>query len=53
MFSKHRDVSTPQEFVMSSNFDGFCRGREFTDVQRAECEKAYQQRHRELCDAEN
>lgn len=48
MVTKHRDISTPQEFVMSSNFDGFCKGRNFTDVQRIECEKAYERRHREL-----
>lgn len=48
MFTKHRHVSTPQEFIVSSNFEGFCKGRGFTDQQRKECEDAYTRRHREL-----
>jgi len=48
MVGKHPHVSSPQEFVMSSNFDGFCKGRRFTKDERNECEKAYKQRHREL-----
>ena len=48
MLSKHPDKALPQSFVMSSDFDGFCRGRNFTETQRIQCEKAYQQRYEDL-----
>lgn len=48
MLKKHPEFALPQEFIQSSNFEGFCSGRNFTDVERIECEKAYQVRYREL-----
>ncbi len=44
MTSKHPECANPQLFIMSQDFDGFCKGREFSDKQRIECEKAYQER---------
>lgn len=48
MVDKHPGKAIPQVFIMSSDFHGFCKGREFTYEQRTECEKAYQLRYREL-----
>jgi hypothetical protein len=48
MLTKHPAFATPQEFIVSSNFKGFCDGRSFNDEQRIACEKAYQLRYREL-----
>lgn len=48
MVSKHPASALPQVFIMSSDFNGFCKGRGFTDVQRIACEKAYQKRYGEL-----
>lgn len=50
MVSKHPEFACPQEFIMSSNFQGFCKGRSFDDAQRIECEKAYHQRYKDLTD---
>ena len=48
MLKKHPEFATPQEFIQSSNFQGFCLGRLFDAISRTECEKAYQRRYREL-----
>lgn len=48
MVSKHPASAMPQLFIMSSDFNGFCKGRQFTDVQRIACEKAYQERYKDI-----
>lgn len=48
MVEQHPEFALPQEFIQSTNFEGFCKGRSFTDEQRIACEKAYQVRYREL-----
>lgn len=48
MIAKHPSKALPQSFVVSSDFNGFCRGRKFTDEQRIECEKAYHARYEDL-----
>lgn len=48
MVSKHPDKALPQSFIMSADFNGFCKGRQFDDEQRIACEKAYQERYKDL-----
>lgn len=48
MLEQHASVASPQEFIVSTNFEGFCKGRGFSTDQRKECEAAYERRYREL-----
>jgi len=48
MLDKHPSFAMPQEFLVSSNFNGFCDGRGFSKADRKECEDAYERRYREL-----
>jgi hypothetical protein len=50
MLEHHPTIASPQMFIMSSNFEGFCNGRGFGSDDRLTCERAYQRRYKELTD---